>query len=87
MFSFAPVPPARRYSQAHKTYNVIERVRNKLELPEDGIFSEDVPLPNVAALVAKEVGQGDDMVCMLLTVIHADVFVLLCVVVLPAVCS
>ncbi|CAB1106310.1 unnamed protein product [Ectocarpus sp. CCAP 1310/34] len=46
---------------AHKTYNVIERVRNKLELPEDGIFSEDVPLPNVAALVAKEVGQGDDM--------------------------
>ncbi|CAN0189541.1 unnamed protein product, partial [Ectocarpus sp. 8 AP-2014] len=36
-------------------------LRNKLELPDHGIFTEDVPLPNVAALVAKEIAQGNDM--------------------------
>ncbi|CAB1103650.1 unnamed protein product [Ectocarpus sp. CCAP 1310/34] len=46
---------------AHKTYNVVERFRSKFELAEDGVFSEDVSLPTVAALLDKLVGQGDDL--------------------------
>ncbi|CAB1118467.1 unnamed protein product [Ectocarpus sp. CCAP 1310/34] len=47
---------------AQKTYNIVERFRSKLELAEDGVFSPDVSLPTVAAVVAKLVGQGDDLV-------------------------
>ncbi|CAB1116923.1 unnamed protein product [Ectocarpus sp. CCAP 1310/34] len=46
---------------AHKTYNVVERFRSKFELAEDGVFSEDVSLPTVAALLDQVVGQGDDL--------------------------
>ncbi|CAN0047625.1 unnamed protein product, partial [Ectocarpus sp. 6 AP-2014] len=38
---------------AHKTYNIVERFRSKLEVAEDGVFSTDVSLPTVAAVVAK----------------------------------
>ncbi|CAB1115847.1 unnamed protein product [Ectocarpus sp. CCAP 1310/34] len=46
---------------AHKTYNIVERFRSKLELAEDGVFSNDVSLPTVSALLAKYIGQGDDL--------------------------
>ncbi|CAB1096962.1 unnamed protein product [Ectocarpus sp. CCAP 1310/34] len=49
---------------AQKTYNIVERFRSKLELAEDGVFSPDVSLPTVAAVVAKLVGQGDDLDCL-----------------------
>ncbi|CAB1101015.1 unnamed protein product [Ectocarpus sp. CCAP 1310/34] len=47
--------------RAHKTYNIVERFRSKLEVAEDGVFSTDVSLPTVAAFVARLVGQGDDL--------------------------
>ncbi|CAB1113067.1 unnamed protein product [Ectocarpus sp. CCAP 1310/34] len=46
---------------AHKTYHIVERFRSKFELADDGVFSEDISLPTVAALLDKLVGQGDDL--------------------------
>lgn len=62
VFHFAALGAAFSRWQAHKTYNIVERFRSKLELAEDGVFSEDVSLPTVAALLVKLVGQGDDLV-------------------------
>lgn len=48
--------------QAHKAFNVVERFRSQLELDEQGLFVNDVSLPTVNAIVAAEIGQGEDHV-------------------------
>lgn len=48
--------------QAHKAFNVVERFRSRLELDEQGLFVNDVSLPTVKAIIAADIGQGEDHV-------------------------